>query len=126
MVDINIQNVVDKYSQDVMGLSRNEHNKLGADDKNKTEFLEIFEHLNSKLPRGCIVNEGHIQIECLDRSRITHGFRKKNQIHRNDTKDTMTKDDLLKNCHEVQKLTYTEDGDLPELLSEKMIANIIF
>ena len=87
-----------------MGFSRNELNKSETDG-NKTEVLEIFHYLNSKLPDGCIVNEGHIQIEFRDRSRMTHGFRKKNRIHRNDTKDTMTKEDLLKICHEVQNLT---------------------
>ena len=84
-----------------MEYSRNES---GRGDE-KAEVLDIFQFLNGKLPYGCIVNEGHIQIEFLDRSCKTHGFRKKNQIHRNDTKDTMTRDDLLKICHEVQNLT---------------------
>ena len=79
-------------------------NKSGRGDE-KTEILDIFDFLNSKLPYGCIVNEGHIQIEFLDRSHKTHGFRKKNQIHKNDTKDTMTKEDLLKICHVVLKLS---------------------
>ena len=96
-----LQNVVQKYSQDVMEYSRNES---GRGDE-KTEILDIFHYLNGKLPYGCTVNEGHIQIEFLDRSCKTHGFRKKNQIHKKDTKDTMTKEHLLKICQVVHKLS---------------------
>ena len=88
-----------------MDSSRIEQNKSGRDDKNKIEILDIFQHLNTKLPEGCLVNEGHIQIEFSDRSKKTHGFKKKNQLPKRDTKDTMTKDDLLEICHEVQKLS---------------------
>ena len=49
-----------------MEYSRNERNKFGRDDKNKMEILEIFEYLNGKLPDGCKVNEGHIQIKFPD------------------------------------------------------------
>ena len=73
--------------------------------KNKSEILDIFQHLNSKLPDGCKVNEGHIQIEFPDRPSKTHGFRKKYQIPKKDTNGTMSKDDLLQICHEVQKLS---------------------
>ena len=58
MVDIYNQNVVDIYSQDVMDFSRN---KSRRDDKNKMEILDIFQHMNSKLPEGCRVIEGHIK-----------------------------------------------------------------
>ena len=104
-VDIYSLNEVDIYSKGVMDSSRIEQNKSGRDDKNKIEILDIFQHLNTKLPEGCLVNEGHIQIEFSDRSKKTHGFKKKNQLPKPDTKDTMTKDDLLKICHEVQKLS---------------------
>ena len=102
LVDIYNQNVVDIYSQDVMDFSRN---KSRRDDKNKMEILDIFQHMNSKLPEGCQVIEGYIQIEFPDQSNKTHGFRKKNQLPKHDTKYTMTKDDLLQICHEVQKLS---------------------
>ena len=85
--------------------SRNGANQSGRDDKNKMEVLDIFHYLNGKLPDGCTVNEGHIQIEFLDRSKKTHGFSKKNQVPKNGSKDTMTKEDLLQICHEVQKLS---------------------
>ena len=88
-----------------MEYSRNERNQFGRDDQNKMEILEIFEYLNGKLPDGCKVNEGHIQIKFPDQSKRTHGFRKKNQLPKKDTKDTMTKDDLVQICHQVQKLS---------------------
>ena len=51
------------------------------------------------------MNEGHIKIEFPDRSSKTRGFKKNNQIPKSDAKDTMTKENLLKMCNEVQKLS---------------------
>ena len=94
------QNVVD-----VMDYSRNGAHQSGRDDKNKIEVMDIFHYLNGKLPNGCRGNEGHIQIEFSDGSKKTPGFSKKNQVPKNGSKDSMTKDDLLQICCEVQKLS---------------------
>ena len=90
-----------KNSRNVM---EDEKRKIVRNTKNKTEILDIFQFLETRLPAGCRLNKGNIKINFPDGSGVTHVFRKR-PVPEKDIKDTLTKDDLLTIIHEVKKLS---------------------